>query len=479
MRRHWRLVKMALRAAAWRATAAPPAIGLAGLAAWTVLAVVCLVATEYWTTGGSFSEYGLGLVLGEVMLSIGVGALALRAENWVAASTAMLITSLFVVSMLGALLGLSSLPQVSAIITPAIGAGAVIAIIAAILALCLVWQIGAYAAIIRSFHPHRRFAGWGRALGVCAAQIIVLIVFPHFPAFLTRDVYENPPNIWSYARTLFPQVQEEADDESERVDGARVELAQPALMDEAIARLAPQTRGATDVYAIGIAGWAEQDVFIKELDGALAAVGRVLAVRERTMRLVNHADTVARTPVALRANFAAAVRAVGRIMDRDEDVLLLFMTSHGSPDGIALSLPGLMSTGLAPEDVAAVLDREGIKNRIVVVSACYSGVFVKPLANDNTIVVTAADEKSSSFGCSNEREWTYFGDAFFNRNLRPDVSIEEAFLDAKVTIGQWEAADGLTPSNPQGHFGPALMMKLAGVYGTSRQARTTSGSAKP
>jgi hypothetical protein len=470
MRRHWRLVKMALRAASWRATAVAPAIGLAGLAGWTVLTVLCLVATEYWTTGGSFSEYGLGLVLGEIMLSITIGALALRAENWVAASTALLIISFFIVSVLGALLDLLSLPQVSAIIVPSMRIGAIIAIVA----LCLVWQVGAYAAIIWSFYSHRRFAGWGRALGVCAAQMVVLIVFPHYPAFLTREVSENPPNIWVYARTLFPQVREEADDGPERVDGARVELAQPALMDEAIARLAPQTRGETDVYTIGIAGWAEQDVFIKELDGALAVVGKVLRIRDRTLRLVNHIDSVERTPVALRANFAAAVRAVARVMDRDEDVLLLFMTSHGSPDGIALRLPGLISTGLAPEDVAAVLDREGIKNRIVVVSACYSGVFIKPLANDNTIVITAADEKSTSFGCSNEREWTYFGDAFFNHNLRPGVSIEEAFLDAKVTIGQWEAAEGLTPLNPQGHFGPALMAKLARVYGSSRQAEQTN-----
>ena len=64
-----------------------------------------------------------------------------------------------------------------------------------------------------------------------------------------------------------------------------------------------------------------------------------LPVRDRTLRLVNHADTVERTPVAMRANFAAAVRAVGRKMDRDEDVLLLFMTSHGIDDGIALGCP--------------------------------------------------------------------------------------------------------------------------------------------
>jgi hypothetical protein len=127
---------------------------------------------------------------------------------------------------------------------------------------------------------------------------------------------------------------------------------------------------------------------------------------------------------------------------------------------------------LAPEDVAAVLDREGIKNRVVIVSACYSGVFVKPLANDNTIVMTAADDKHTSFGCSNEREWTYFGDAFFNHGLLPGGDIEEAFRDAKMTIGQWEARDGLEASNPQGFFGRALMAKLAPVYlkPTSKQA---------
>ena len=67
---------------------------------------------------------------------------------------------------------------------------------------------------------------------------------------------------------------------------------------------------------------------------------------------------------------------------------------------------------MTPQEVAAVLDREGIKNRVVIVSACYSGTFVPPLANDNTIVLTAADAKSTSFGCAPERDWTYFGDAF-------------------------------------------------------------------
>ena len=97
-------------------------------------------------------------------------------------------------------------------------------------------------------------------------------------------------------------------------------------------------------------------------------------------------------------------------------------------------------------------------------SACYSGVFLKPLANDDSIILTAADEAHPSFGCSNEREWTYFGDALFNRSMQQGEDLEEAFRNAKAAVTQWEVSEGLTPSNPQGYFGRALTRKLAPVY---------------
>ena len=467
MRRHWRLVILALRAAVWRATPEPPEIGFAGVAGWTVVAAVVTVIAQY-LAGGRFSEYGLGLTVCWLVLSVGLGALLLRAEHRAPASAAMLVVSTIVVSVADTLLNAVSLPE-----SPV----ELLACVAAVLALHAVWLIGAYAAIVRSFSSDARLAGWGRAGAIWAVQLSLFLAFPNYPAFVTQEIYDNPFNSWNYARRYLVS---SSDEESPRADrtSARIELAQPALMEDAIARLAPQVRGETDVYAIGIAGWSEQNVFIKELDGALAALGKVLPVRDRTLRLVNHADTVERTPVAVRANFAAAVSAAGRAMDKDEDVLVLFMTSHGSRRGVALQMPGVVGASLAPEDVAEVLDREGIKNRIVVVSACYAGVFVKPLANDNTIVLTAADEKSTSFGCSNEREWTYFGDAFFNQHLVPAVSLEEAFLNAKVTIRQWEVRDGLTPSNPLGHFGPALTAKLARIYGVGREAREAHAPAR-
>ena len=100
----------------------------------------------------------------------------------------------------------------------------------------------------------------------------------------------------------------------------------------------------------------------------------------------------------------------------------------------------------------------------MIVSACYSGTFVPPLANDNTIVITAADARNPSFGCAPGREWTFFGDAFFNRSLRPGVDLRSAFNGARLTISEWELAEELPPSNPQAHFGPALVEKLAPLF---------------
>jgi hypothetical protein len=110
--------------------------------------------------------------------------------------------------------------------------------------------------------------------------------------------------------------------------------------------------------------------------------------------------------------------------------------------------------------VKGVLDAEGIKNRVLIVSACFSGTFVAPFANDDTIVLTAADEKSTSFGCAAQRDWTYFGDAFFRQGLHPGTDLRRAFDHARILIRGWEMMDRLPPSNPQAHFGPALTVKL-------------------
>jgi len=243
---------------------------------------------------------------------------------------------------------------------------------------------------------------------------------------------------------------------------------QAALLRKQVAALAPQKNGVTDVYVIGLAGWAGQEVFRKELTGALAVTGKVLPVEGKVLRLVNSKEA-SDVPFASRKNFAAAVRGVGRVMNKDEDVLVLFMTSHGAAKGFGLQLPGSV-VALTPAEVAGVLKREGIKNRMVIVSACYSGTFIKPLVNNDTIIMTAADEKSASFGCSDKRSWTYFGDALFHSSLKPGIDLQIAFANARGLIRSWERYEGFPPSNPQAHFGPALTRKLAPLIAAMGEA---------
>jgi hypothetical protein len=198
----------------------------------------------------------------------------------------------------------------------------------------------------------------------------------------------------------------------------------------------------------------------------LQSVAGVLPIKDHMIRLINSRETVETVPLADLENFQAAVHAIAAVMDKDEDVLILLMTSHGERTGFALQLPGGPAE-LTPAQVTSALDSEGIKNRVVIVSACFAGIFVPPLQNDNTIVMTAADANNTSFGCAPERDWTYFGDALFRQSLHPGADFENAFDHARVLIQGWELMDHAPPSNPQGRFGPALVQKLAPYFATN------------
>jgi hypothetical protein len=325
-----------------------------------------------------------------------------------------------------------------------------------------VWWVGAMTAIVGSLEDQ---SGWrliGRIAGLWLALFAANVALPHTPVFVPANFDPRDANWWE---TVYAAHRAEGKPRA-GLSSAQIEKIQSRLLQEQFAPLTPSRKGETEIYTLAIAGWADQDVFIKELDGALEAIGSVLPIQGRTVRLINRRDTADKIPLANFPNFTAAVHAIGTVMDRDNDVFVLVMTSHGEQSGFALQLPGGMAE-LTPQQVAAALDREGIKNRVVIVSACFAGIFVPPLANDNSIVITAADAKHTSFGCAPERDWTYFGDAFFHQSLHPGADFENAFDHARVLIHGWEMMDHVTPSNPQGSFGPALVAKLAPFFATN------------
>ena len=135
-------------------------------------------------------------------------------------------------------------------------------------------------------------------------------------------------------------------------------------------------------------------------------------------------------------------------MNGESDVLFVILTSHGSPDGLAVTAGRLTET-LKPSNLAEMLGRTGVRHKVVIISACYSGVFIPPLANADTLVITAADANHPSFGCEDKAKWTYFGDAFFNVALRRAATLKGAFLDARSLVLKRELRQGFEPSHPQ------------------------------
>ena len=95
-----------------------------------------------------------------------------------------------------------------------------------------------------------------------------------------------------------------------------------------------------------------------------------------------------------------------------------------------------------------MLARTGVRHKVVVISACYSGIFIPHLANPNILVVTAADADHPSFGCRDKAKWTYFGDAFFNIALRHAKSLKDAFVGARALVHRRELREHIEPSNP-------------------------------
>jgi len=231
----------------------------------------------------------------------------------------------------------------------------------------------------------------------------------------------------------------------------------------ASASLAAAASPNVTVLAFGLFG--AQSVFESEAKGAAGIVAQRLGATPVIVR----ANTKTRADVTVMS-IADALQAAADQMDRENDVLFLILTSHGSQAGVAVQAGRRMET-LSPAALAGMLERSGVRHRVVIISACYSGVFLAPLANDDTLVITAADSDHSSFGCQDKVKWTYFGDAFFNTALRRAADLRSAFAAARVLVGRREMRYGLVASNPQIAGGRNIDPLLAARGGTEATGR--------
>jgi hypothetical protein len=225
---------------------------------------------------------------------------------------------------------------------------------------------------------------------------------------------------------------------------------QPEMIETALKGLAPQRPGVRDLYFVGFAGFGNQDVFRKEAERVRELFDTKFGTSGRSIILVNNPATLDRYPLATPKNLRRVLAGIGKQFDPKEDLLFLFMTSHGLPrKGFVATLAQFDFGLITPKVVMKALSAAGIQKRIVVVSACFSGQFVPALASNESLIITASAADRTSFGCTTDAEWTWFGESYFVDALPKRGSFERAFYEAVNAVAVREVFEHVKPSQPQ------------------------------
>jgi hypothetical protein len=131
---------------------------------------------------------------------------------------------------------------------------------------------------------------------------------------------------------------------------------------------------------------------------------------------------------------------------------LIYFSSHGAPQGVVLN-DHLLPPALMDDMVQSAC---GVRPTIVIISACFSGVFIDAMKANNRMILTAARPDRSSFGCGESDRYPYFDTCVLK--VWPDVH-DFAAIGPKVQacVAARETELGATPpSEPQLYIGPGL-----------------------
>ena len=288
-------------------------------------------------------------------------------------------------------------------------------------------------------------AGRQRPQFLQGALAVTAMIGIGFFAFPRTDVWVMP--------------QEEA--EADPITQERAFHAQGQLIERALAGVTAGVPGKRELYFVGFAPDSSQDVFVREMRFVRRLFDERFGTAGRSVALASSQDALEEFPIASVTNLGRALARVAGQMNRDEDLLFLYLSAHGMRDHrLSAVQPPLELAPLTPTALARMLQDAGIRWRVIVVSACYSGGYIEPLRDENTVVITASAPDRVSFGCEAGREFTYFGEAFFRDALAQTRSLAQAFELAKAAVAKQEAAEKLDASLPQMWVGSAIAPRL-------------------
>ena len=274
--------------------------------------------------------------------------------------------------------------------------------------------------------------------------------------WLGHEVYLFP-SLW------LPKETDSAADSTWKADVSESLLFdQQSRIDKALNAVSVSDGSGPSVFFVGFAGVGSQKVFAEEIEFASRMVAERYDTAHKELLLINDRRDRETYPLATVSGLRYALKGIARKMNLQRDILFLSLSSHGSDEPeLSVSNGSLDLDQVTGENLMQALRDSGIRWRIIVISACHAGAFVPVLKDPSTIIITAAASDRTSFGCSDDRDLTYFGEAFYRDALPRASSLEEAFALARSAISKREASEHITPSEPQAYFGADLERVLA------------------
>ncbi len=152
---------------------------------------------------------------------------------------------------------------------------------------------------------------------------------------------------------------------------------------------------------------------------------------------------------------------------------LIYFSSHGAPGGV------LVDQQLLPPGVLGqMLDTTcGKRPTVVIISACFSGVFVPALQSPNRMILTAARPDRSSFGCGEADKYPYF-----DQCVLESLPGARDFLALGTTVQACVATREIKermkpPSEPQLYVGSAVrpLLPLYPLAGPAPASPSSTG----
>lgn len=262
---------------------------------------------------------------------------------------------------------------------------------------------------------------------------------------------------------------------------------QSVLLDKQLQKIAPRKKG-KNYFVVTYGSDDAQDVFMKEALFARGVLGKKLNAAERIVTLINNpamlkefplasvngigrmfnyiahkaaeqdakkvTEEKPRYPLATTTNLARILQELGKKADAKEDVLVLYITSHGGGGAVSVNLSGISLRQLSAKQLKEMLKASGFQWKVIMISACYSGSFIETLKDDTSIIITSSREDRVSYGCGKDDDLTYFGRALLQHALPKTNSFIEAYELARENVQHQEEDSRIRKhSQPQIYVG--------------------------